>query len=304
MVWLDSSGTTSALFTKPTMYYSPRLSPDGRRIAVAIDSGAGMDIFIHDVERDAMSRLTFSAKASDPVWTPDGTHLIYRSNVGERRELLWVRADGAGGPQQLLAGTSEVEDLSANALSPDGRVFIFSSAGSRTATDLWTLSLDLTDPDHPKTGQPAIFLQTAFNEQRPAFSPDGRWVAYVSDESGTSEVYVRPFASNGTAAAGKWQISTGGGHIPIWSRAKGEIFFETSDNRIMVSDYRVSGTSFEASKPRLWSNQRLLDSGFTNLDLAPDGKRFAIMPASNVSSEKDRVSVVLNFVDELRRRIR
>jgi hypothetical protein len=110
--------------------------------------------------------------------------------------------------------------------------------------------------------------------------------------------------SGPSAVAGKWQISAGGGGVPIWSRNGREIFFETPDNRIMVSEYTASGNSFIPSKPRLWSTQRLLDTGFTNLDLAPDGKRFAIVSAPEVSSEKTRVSVVLNFVDELRRRIR
>ena len=177
MVWLDSAGTISPLFTKPTMYDSPRVSPDGRRIAVAIDSGSGMDISVHDFERDTMTRLTFTARASDPVWTPDGTHLICRSNSGHTRELLWIRADGAGGPQPLLGSAGEVEDLSSNAFSPDGRLFMYAAAGSGTGTDIWTLPLDVSDPDHPKGGQPTVFLQTAHNERRPALSPDGRWVA-------------------------------------------------------------------------------------------------------------------------------
>ena len=125
----------------------------------------------------------------------------------------------------------------------------------------------------------------------------------VSDESGTGEVYVRPLTSLGAAGAAKWQLSTGGGATPIWSRNAREIFYESPDNRIMVSDYTVSGTTFSGSKPHLWSSQRLFDTGYTNLDLAPDA-RFVVAPAPDVSSDKTQVAVFLNFFDELRRRIR
>ena len=161
--------------------------------------------------------------------------------------------------------------------------------------------MDATDPDRPKAGQPEPFLRTAANETRPAFSPDGRWVAYNSNETGTVEVYVRVFASP-PAPGGKWQISNAGGGTPIWSRNGRELFY-LADRQIMVSDYTVRGSSFEASKPRLWSKQRLLPTAFTNFDLAPDGKQFAVVPDSSASPTEVRVTMLLNFFDELRRRV-
>ena len=170
-----------------------------------------------------------------------------------------------------------------------------------TAGDLWIIPVDPSDPDRPKAGQPELFLRTPANETRPAFSPDGRWVAYNSNESGTLEVYVRAAVSS-SGAGGKWQISSGGGGTPIWSRTARELYFPRT-GQIMVADYIIRGTSFEASKPREWSKQRLFQTAFTNLDLAPDGRRFAIVPDTSDSPAEVRVTMLLNFFDELRRRL-
>jgi Tol biopolymer transport system component len=145
-------------------------------------------------------------------------------------------------------------------------------------------------------------LQTPASEIRPALSSDGRWIAYLSNETGIMEVYVRPFEWPASASGGKWKISATGGAIPIWSRNGRELFYEGPDHRIMVSEFVVHGSSFVASKPRLWSNQQLFVAGYTNLDLAPDGKRFAILPAPATRADV-RVTALLNFFDELWRRV-
>jgi Tol biopolymer transport system component len=165
------------------------------------------------------------------------------------------------------------------------------------------MPIDARDPDRPKAGQPEVFLRTPAAEVRPAFSHDGRWVAYSSNESGSMEVYVRAFDGPASGPVGKWQISTGGGAMPIWSRNGREVFYLSPRNQIMVSDYIVRGVSFVAGKPRVWSTQQLLPTGFTNLDLAPDGKRFAIAPDPGAPLAEVRVTVLLNFFDELRRRL-
>ena len=299
---LDGDGNTAPLLSKPAMYYSPRFSPDGRRLAVAIDAGKGMDIVVHDFERDTTSPITFNAETNaDPVWTSDGAHFIFRSLAAKGWRLWWIRADGAGGPQPLLANAGEVGDLNANAMSHDNRRLIYTRTDPVTAGDLWIIPIDPSDPDRPKAGQPELFLGTPANETRPAFSPDGRWVAYNSNESGTIEVYVRAAASS-SGAGGKWQISSGGGGTPLWSRTARELYFARA-GQIMVSDYSVRGSSFEASKPRVWSKQRLFQTAFTNFDLAPDGKQFAIVPDSNASPTEVRVTMLLNFFDELRRQV-
>ena len=299
---LGGDGKIAPLLSKPSMYYSPRFSPDGRRLAVAIDAGKGMDIVVHDFERDTTSPITFNAETNtDPVWTSDGAHFVFRSLTANSWHLWWIRADGAGGPQPLLAKAGDVRDLNANAMSPDNRRLIYSRTDPVTGGDLWILPLDPSDPDRPKIGQPELFLKTPANETRPAFSPDGRWVAYNSDESGPPEIYVRASASS-SGAGGKWQISSGGAGTAVWSRTAPELYF-TRAGQIMVSEYSVRGSSFEASKPRVWSKQRLLPTAFTNFDLAPDGKQFAIVPDSSASPEKIRVTMLLNFFDELRRKL-
>ena len=270
-------------------------------VAVGIDDGKGMDLFIHDFARDTTSPLTFSSETNtDAVWAPDGEHLVFRSRSSRTWGLWWIRADGAGGPQPL--GSGEIQDLSASALSPKGDRLIHARVDPVTGADLWVMSIDASNPDRPKGGQPEPFLRTPASETRPAFSHDGRWVAYMSNETGVMEVYVRPFARPASESGGKWKISTAGGAVPIWSRNGRELFYLGPENRIMVSEFVVSGNSFVASKPRVWSGQQLFSAGFTNFDLAPDGKRFAILPAPGTRADV-RVTVLLNFFDELRRRV-
>jgi serine/threonine-protein kinase len=135
----------------------------------------------------------------------------------------------------------------------------------------------------------------------PAFSPDGRWLAYESDESGTFEIYVRPYPNRG----GKWQISTGGGATPIWNRARRELLFKTPDRRIMAASYTTDGDSFVPETPRPWSETPLPDSHLgADFDLAPDGNRIAVQVLEQPAQKKPvRVKFVLNFFAELRRRV-
>jgi len=165
------------------------------------------------------------------------------------------------------------------------------------------VELDLSDPDRPKPGQPELFLRTPAGELLPRFSPDGRWIAYRSNESGSYEIYVRPFP---TGSGGRWQISTSGGLYGIWSPNGRELFYETADNRIMVLDYSVDGNTFVPGKPRLWSDKQLFYTGTSNLDLAPDGKRFLVLALpETLPGQKGSVHVtmLLNFFDEVKRRI-
>jgi Tol biopolymer transport system component/tRNA A-37 threonylcarbamoyl transferase component Bud32 len=301
IAWLDSSSKMQPLLSKPVAYYSPRLSPDGRKLAVGIDNGKRMDLFIHDFERDTTSPLTFSGETNtDAIWAPDAAHLAFRSRSSGAFALWWIRADGAGSPQPLASG--QIEDLSANALSPKGDRLIYAQSDPATDSDIWVIPIDVSDPDHPKAGPAEPFLRTPASETRPAFSHDGRWVAYTSNDTGVMEVYVRPFILPASENGSKWRISTTGGFFPIWSRNGRELFYLSPENRIMVSDFVVRNNSFVASKARLWSSQQLLSVGYTNLDLAPDGKRFAILPAPATRANV-RLTVLLNFFDELRRRV-
>jgi serine/threonine-protein kinase len=150
-----------------------------------------------------------------------------------------------------------------------------------------------------RPGKPTVFLSTPFAELDPVFSPDGRWVAYTSQETGRGEVYVRPFPGPG----GKWRVSTDGGSFPTWSRTRSELFYASPDNHLMVAPYAVEANSFKADKPRVWSQRRFMTRPGRPFDLHPDGERFALVTApENVTAvQQDKLVFIFNFFDELRR---
>ncbi|HUJ50766.1 MAG TPA: DPP IV N-terminal domain-containing protein [Bryobacteraceae bacterium] len=295
VAWLSNSGNIQPLISSPGVYAIPRFSPDGKKLAFT----NGADIYIQDLERDATARLTFSGAAQAEVWAPDGRHIVFE-DASAGFSLSWIRSDGASEPQKLSTGARNLAPWS---FSPDGKRLAYFETSPDTGQDIWTLPLDLSDPDHPKPGKPEVFLRTTADELAPMFSPDGRWIAYRSTESGSNEVYVRPFPAG---SGGKWQISTGGGLYALWSNNGRELFYETADDRIMVVDYTVNGGSFIPGKPRIWFDKQLFYMARSNLDLAPDGKRFAVLTAPEALGGNQgnvHVTMLLNFFDELRRRI-
>jgi Tol biopolymer transport system component/predicted Ser/Thr protein kinase len=306
LAWMESTGKIQPLLPPSIVYLAPRFSPDGKRLAVGVGPAGGGDIQVYDWQRDTMTRITFTQRNMYPVWTPDGKHLVFQSQSSGANSIRWIRADGAGEAQTLLESKGEPRPHS---FSPDGQRLAFAELGMNTGFDLWTLPLDVSDPEHPKPAKPELFLHTPFNKIEPAFSPDGRWIAYTSSEAGNYEVYVRPFHAGVPSGSGQWQISNGGGSHPIWSRDGRELFYETLDNRIMAATYTAKGDSFAVDKPRLWSNTQIMDLFGTqiwNLDLSPDGKRFVVIPRPEATAEQKgsvHVTVLLNFFDELRRRV-
>jgi eukaryotic-like serine/threonine-protein kinase len=181
---------------------------------------------------------------------------------------------------------------------PSGKFLAFEEV-HQANVDIMILPIEGNDASRWKPGTPTPFLNGPFIEGFPMFSPDGRWLAYSSNETGRHEVYVRPFPGQG----GKWQVSTGGGTHPTWSRAKRELFYGL-DGQIMVAPYTVQADSFRAEKPRLWSEGRYQPRGPSRMfDLHPDGERVALAPAAQTSDVTGQKSVVFifNFFDELRR---
>src|SRR6266851_3778819 len=159
LVWLDSTGKTEPLLATPGAYFTPRLSPDGKRLAVSVNLNA---IGVYDSQRDTMTPLTFKPQfILYPVWTPDGKHIVFAAAAGADTTLQWVRSDGAGESQPLLESKTDLRPYS---FSPDGKRLAFAESRAETGYDLWTLPLDLSDPEHPKAGEPEAFLRTAFEE--------------------------------------------------------------------------------------------------------------------------------------------
>ena len=300
--WVDSSGKTLPLHAPPGPYNTPRFSPDGKRLAFAMGNSKGSDIWVKDLDRDTPSRLSFLPGTNDnPVWTPDGKNIVFRSQNAAAPGLYVIRSDGSGEAKRLTEGKPPEFP---NSFSPDGKRLAFSQVGNGGGSDIFTMPIEADPgPGVPgvRLGKAELFLGTPFIEVHPAFSPDGRWLAYSSNESGTQEVYVRPFPGPG----GRWQVSTGGGRLPLWSRDGRELLFQTLDRRVMAVTYTAKGDSFAAGKPRLWTETRLRGIGnFSNYDLAPDGKRLAAFVANDASAEKPptHLTFLLNFFDELRRK--
>jgi Tol biopolymer transport system component/class 3 adenylate cyclase/tRNA A-37 threonylcarbamoyl transferase component Bud32 len=297
VAWLDSTGREQPLLTKPGAYGRPALSPNGQRLALELTEGSGTDIWVYDWQRDTMTRVTFTGRALGPVWSPDGRYIAFRA-AGDGTSV--TRSDGAGKPQPLTASKNAQFPWS---FTPDGKRLAFFEASPGTTNDLWTVPL-ASDDAGPSAGKPEVLLQTPADERFPSFSPDGRWLAYTSNESGTFQVYVRAFADK----AGKWQISNSGGAYPIWSLNGRELFFETPDNRVMVAAYSVRGDSFVADKPRLWSEKKLggAFNSTKNLDLAPDGNRIVVLrpvEGPGAPQTQTHVTLLMNFFDELRRKV-
>ena len=253
-----------------------------------------------------MSRLTFTGRENrSPVWSRDREHLVFLSRNPDGSPINWIRADGSGETLVLLESKNIIEP---DSFAPDGGRLAYVEIKPDGDFDLWTLPLDTSDPEHPKPGKPVPFLQTPAIESWLVFSPDGRFVAYMSNESGRYEIYVRPAPGpDGKPAPGKWQVSTGGGVYAEWSPNGRELFYRGLDNRIMVADYTATAGSFSSGKPRVWSDRQILEAGsFLNFALAPDGKCFAVFPMPEATAEDKgpaHVTFLLNFFDELRRRV-
>ena len=296
--WVDRSGRTQPLYAPPGIYVTPRFSPDGKRLAFSLTGAQGDDIWVKDLDRDAPVRLTFlGGQNRSPVWTPDGRNIVFQSFNPAAPGLYWIRSDGSGEPQRLTDGQLRERPYS---FSPDGTLLAFDQYGSQGFYNIFTAPVE-GNPGHTTLGKAKPLLGTQFLEVYPAISPDGRWLAYQSNEAGTYEVYVRPFPGPG----GKWQISAGGGRLPVWSRDGRELLFQSLDRRVMAASYAAKGDSFAPGKPGVWPKIRILDAGdYSNYDLAPDGKRLAAMLVDDTNGEKPptHLTFLLNFFDELRRR--
>jgi eukaryotic-like serine/threonine-protein kinase len=288
LVWVNRNGAEEALTTPLRAYRNPRLSPDGQRIAVEIEERTSQ-VWLYDIARGTLSRLTLEGSTSgNPVWTPDGARITFGSTNREGAGLFWQRTDGSGGPERLCCDVGDAAPLSS--WSPDGQLIAGGGAGG--AGDLSVLRRG--------DGKPQVLLQTPFGEGAAMFSPDGRWLAYSSNESGSSEIYLQSYPGPG----GKWQISAEGGTEPMWNRNGRELFYRTG-NRMMAVDIAAQ-PSFSASKPRLLFEGQYEPTLISNAnyDVSPDGQRFLMLKASQTEqAAPTQINVVLNWFEELKRRV-
>ena len=298
--WMDRQGKFTHLRPTPGQYFSPAFSPDGKHLAFSAPIGGSINVWVYAWERDTLTRLTFDGEASgNPTWTPDGHRVTFSTmEKGSQTNIYWKRADGGGEVMKLTEGKNAKFPMSWRA---DGKVLAFTQLNPHTRWDIMTLGLQGDEESGWKTEEPKVFLNGAYDELDPTFSPDGRWLAYYSNESGTFEVYVRPFPGPG----GKWQISSNGGMTPRWSSNGKELFFHTLDNKLMVAEYTASSDSFTAGGPQQWSPSQFTARGPNrNFDVHPDGKRIVVMktPDSEIPAI-NKVSFIFNFFEEIRRQV-
>ncbi|MGH9658216.1 MAG: hypothetical protein ACRD96_06705, partial [Bryobacteraceae bacterium] len=284
LAWHDREGKRLGTVGAPFASNTVALSPDGTRAVVGLSetSGANLDLWLIDLARNIPSRFTFDPAVDwHGVWSPDGTRIVFASTREGPANLYQKASSGAGNEERLLPAGDPRRPQD---WSRDGRYIVFSSVSPKTRTDLWVLDL--------KERKPIPYLQTEFDETLGQLSPDGRWMAYVSNESGgQQQVFVQPFPASG----GKWQISSDGGSQPRWRRDGKELFYVSRDGRMMAVEIKTT-PQFQVTVPKALFQSGILDFTVTAIhryDVAPDG-RFLIASFLDETASSP-ITVVMNW---------
>jgi len=284
LVWVDAGGRVSEVTERRFNYEYPRISPRGDRIAVTVHSVAH-DVWVHEIGRDALTRMTTEATNGHPIWTPDGSYILHTSDLESGgRDIYRKKSDGTGESEAFISGENRSWP---GDFTPDGRVLVFRESDTKTQADIWVSEIG---------SSPKPLIQTSFNEYWPRLSPDGRFLSYTSDESGRDEVYVQPFP----AVDRRWLVSANGGREALWSRDGREIFYREDDKMMSVAVETLP--EFAARSPRLLFESAAFHRNLTgefNYDVAPDG-RFLMIRRDDALVDL-QVNVVLNWTQELKR---
>ncbi|MGE0360025.1 MAG: protein kinase [Vicinamibacterales bacterium] len=296
--WMAPLGPAMPI-SDPVSWLNARVSPDGTRIVLERREEAS-DVWVYDVPRGLYTRLTSDPQSNvRPIWSPDGRHVVFAMPgvTGGPANLYAQAANGAGAPIRLTESALAQEPASWH---PDGRFLAMVESRSATGMDILALPVERSMATGGWTaGSPIPIVDGPAREWDPEFSPDGKWLAYASAETGRPEVFVRPFPGPG----GRWQVSRGGGTTPTWSRTARQLLY-AADDQLMALDYRITGGEFRGTAPRPWMTGRHVTRGPNRMyDLHPDGQRVVASAAGDGAAATGRTSVVLilNFFDELRR---
>ena len=294
--WIDAAGKAQPLHLPPGTYSAPRISPDGKRVLYRLSTGSALDLWVYDLAGASASKLTFTGDTVTADWSHDGRHVLY-TVASAAHGAWWVRADGSAPPLDL--GFSLGGGFAG--FTPDGHQSVTAfNGGSRV--DLARVSWQDPGSDDPHPGKLEPWLSGPVDSQFPALSPDGKWVAYASDEmAGRNQIYVRPFPGPG----GKWQVSTDGGRFPEWSPAGDELFYTNLNANLMAVHYKVKGEAFIRGEERVkFPHPISILFSLRNYSTAPDGKQFVALlaPQQPENSPPPRLTFLVNFVDELDRR--
>ena len=295
LAWHDRSGKQTGIVGSADFFYGIRLSPDGRRVAASyLDKTTGnVDTWLYDINRALWTRFTFQeAMEKSPIWSPDGRTIVFALNPNKNSDLYMRAANGAASEELLFEST---QDKYPSDWSRDGRFLTFNSIDGGNNFDIWILPMS---PEATGERKPFVFLKTAFDERRATFSPDGRWIAYQSNESGRDEVYIRPFPSPG----GKWQVSTGGGTRPRWRGDGKELFFLSADFKMMSAEVRSGTSTVEIVSVKPLFQIGNLSSGTANLyDVTADGQRF-LAETIQRNENSPPLTLVVNWPGEVKKK--
>jgi Tol biopolymer transport system component len=286
LVSVDRSGQATPLTETHRRFRFPRLSPDNRTLALQIDEAGTRNVWLFEMSRRTLTRLTFEGNNRMPIWTPDGRRLAFSSDRIGGRKLFWQPADGSGPAERLTTGEA-IRDLDTS-WSPDGQVLAFTQWDLSNGWDIWMLPIK-------GEREPRPFLRTRYADWEARFSPDGKWVAYSSDESEQYEVYVRRYPGPG----GKLQISTNGGSDPVWNPNGKELFYRNG-REMMSVPIGLTPKLTVGSPELLFDGPFLLMPGSQFYDVTSDGQQF-IMVMSEQESAPTQVNIVLNWFEELKR---
>jgi serine/threonine-protein kinase len=289
-VLVSRAGVAAPLLDEPRTYATPRYSPDGRRVALTVISAASTDVWIYDVGRNTFSRLTTKGSNVRPEWTPDGMHVVFVSDRGDRPAVWIESADGSDTARLLYQPAQEPFET---VVSPDGRTLVFRTApGFEYSRDI--LAVPYLGVDTGPSGVTPL-VTSPNSETMPRFSPDGKWLAYQSNESGRFEIYVRPFP----AAGGRVQVSPNGGSESIWGRDGRSLYFRGPLGEVVHVAVSTGDTFTIGARTTVLTGDYLQDSSHPNWDIAPDG-RFLMLKRAGAEAQ---VVVVHGWGRELRAQV-
>jgi Tol biopolymer transport system component len=290
LVWFDRGGKQVGVVGAPMKVSTgqePHLSPDGKRLVIKRDN----NIWVIDLARETGIRLT-SVFSQLPLWSPDGSHVAFQSSIEgtTHRGIAQKAANGVGETELLWDGVKFPQSW-----SPDGRFILFMQRGVKTRLDIWALELSGEKKEH-------VILNSAFDEREPQISPDGRWLAYCSDESGNYEIYVQPFTAEGKVGGDKKRVSTTGGTEPLWRRDGKELFFVADGGKMMSVAVANNGGQLEFAAPKFLFQTHMHNrySILHEYDVSPDGQRFLIGTLIG-ESKAPPPTVILNWTADLKK---